>query len=234
MNIKIDIAGENSLILYFAEQATPEVAAQIYQAQQLIRQHCHNVVIDLIPSYASILVIFDLFKTDHWQLKQCLRECLAKTTTANVERGRLVELPAYYGEECAPDLPALAKRAGLSVDEVINIHQAQEYRVYAIGFAPGFAYLGDVDKRIAAPRLATPRAKVPQGAIAIADRQTAVYPSESPGGWNLIGLCPTIMFSPQQEPTMPVSVGDRVKFSAISKKEFIELGGNITILTGVN
>jgi KipI family sensor histidine kinase inhibitor len=99
--------------------------------------------------------------------------------------------------------------------------------VYAIGFAPGFAYLGEVDKRIAAARLATPRQKVPRGAVGIADRQTAVYPAVSPGGWNLIGLCPQRMFDPVARPTMPVAVGDRVKFDAISRDEFLALGGEL-------
>jgi KipI family sensor histidine kinase inhibitor len=115
----------------------------------------------------------------------------------------------------------------LSVEQVIEIHQSIEYRVYAIGFAPGFAYLGEVDERIAAPRLATPRKKVPKGAVAIADRQTAVYPAQSPGGWNLIGLCPTDMFDPGAEEIMPVSVGDKVKFSAISRTDFLQLGGQL-------
>ncbi|MBL4911479.1 MAG: 5-oxoprolinase subunit PxpB [Alteromonadaceae bacterium] len=226
-SITIKIAGENALIIYFAEQENSEVAAQIYQAQQLIRENCTNELVDLIPSYASVLVIFDSFKCDHLQLKNKLYTCLNAIPIGNIIAGRLVELPAYYGIECAPDLAALAKRAGLSIKEVVNIHQNQEYRVYAIGFAPGFAYLGDVDSRIATPRLATPRMKVPKGAIAIADRQTAVYPSISPGGWNLIGLCPTAMFTPEKEPIMPISVGDRVKFCAINQPEFIALGGEL-------
>ncbi|MBT6028405.1 MAG: carboxyltransferase domain-containing protein, partial [Porticoccaceae bacterium] len=129
-----------------------------------------------------------------------------------------------------PDLAALAENAGLTTDQVIDIHQSTEYRVYAIGFAPGFAYLGEVDERIAASRLATPRLKVPRGAVAIADRQTAVYPAESPGGWNLIGLCPTPMFDAKADPIMPVSTGDRVSFKAISKQDFIDLGGKLDIL----
>ena len=121
----------------------------------------------------------------------------------------------------------IAERGKISVDQVIEIHQQQEYRVYAIGFAPGFAYLGEVDERIAAPRLATPRMKVPRGAVAIADRQTAVYPAPSPGGWNLIGLCPTRMFDPEKQPSMPVQVGDRIQFKAIDREEFISLGGEL-------
>ena len=101
-----------------------------------------------------------------------------------------------------------------------------------MGFAPGFAYLGEVDTRIAMPRLATPRHNVPQGAVAIADRQTAIYPSQSPGGWNLIGLCPTSLFNAEQQPPSPMAVGDRICFNAISRDEFIRLGGSEQNLIG--
>ena len=136
-------------------------------------------------------------------------------------------LPVYYHPEAGEDLEALAERAGMSIDDVIALHSGGEYRVYAIGFAPGYAYLGEVDSRIAAPRLSTPRQKVPRGAVAIADRQTAVYPAPSPGGWNLIGRCPVRMFDPDRDPIMPVSVGDRVRFEPIDRARFLELGGEL-------
>ena len=126
-----------------------------------------------------------------------------------------------------PDRGIIAQRAGIGVDAEIDIHLRQQYRVYGMGFAPGVADRGEVAERIAAPRIATPRQKVPRGAVAIADRQTAVYPAISPGGWNLIGLCPTRMFDPASTPSMPVAVGDRVRFQAIVKDEFIASGGEL-------
>ncbi len=227
--MKIEIAGEDAVIIYFAEKVTPKIAARIQQAQLLIRKNCDDLIVDLVPSYASMLVVFDLFKCDHHQLLMRLKLSLAELPEVNCGQGDLVEFPAYYGLDGAPDLMALAKRAQLSVEEVINIHQEQEYRVYAIGFAPGFAYLGEVDQRIATPRLTTPRTKVPCGSIAIADRQTAVYPSVSPGGWNLIGLCPMLMFNPNVQPSMPVKVGDRIKFRAINKAEFLSFAAKNTM-----
>jgi len=152
---------------------------------------------------------------------------MSKLDSGDAGAGELITLPVYYSRESGPDLELIAERGQLSVEDVIEIHQQQEYRVYAIGFAPGFAYLGEVDERIAAPRLATPRQKVPRGAVAIADRQTAVYPAPSPGGWNLIGLCPTRMFDPAKTPSMPVKVGDRIRFSAISRDVFIARGGEL-------
>ena len=221
----ISIAGENALIIYFSDKACDETAALVHQAEQLIRANLQGSFIDLIPSYASILVMFDMLALDHHQLRNKLRSLLTNLSLDSASRGEIIELPVYYSTESGPDLLAIASKAQLSIDEVIAIHQAQEYRVYAIGFAPGFAYLGEVDSRIAMSRLTTPRLKVPKGAVAIADRQTAVYPSESPGGWNIIGLCPIEMFSLKSKPSMPVNVGDRVKFKGISKQEFIALGG---------
>ena len=165
--------------------------------------------------------------TDHLEIRSCIRKVLSQLGESDSSEGNLVILPAYYSPESGPDLEALAQRADLSIEEVIKIHSEMEYRVYAIGFAPGFAYLGEVDERIAAPRLSTPRTRVPRGAIAIADRQTAVYPAVSPGGWNLIGLCPTRMFDPKAEPTMPVQVGDRIRFNPISRDEFFAQGGEL-------
>ena len=223
--MNISVAGENSLMIYFGEETSPIVSARVQHAVHLLEQAFGSVLIDMVPSYASLLVIYDLFRTDIHTIRPQIREVLAGLDQVEVQDGVLVELPVYYSLESGPDLQTLADRAGLGVDDVIQLHQAQEYRVYAIGFAPGFAYLGQVDERIAAPRLATPRQKVPRGAVGIADRQTAIYPTASPGGWNLIGLCPQSMFDPNADPSMPVQVGDRVRFKGIDRQSFLELGG---------
>lgn len=224
--LDISIAGENSLIVYFGTQPDGLIAAQISQTADHLRQSLGNLLIDLVPSYASLLVIYDPLQTDHYFVRRAIRQASANLQESGAQaQGNLVSLPVYYSHESGPDLQQLADSARLSVDEVISIHQQTEYRVYAIGFAPGFGYLGEVDERIAAPRLATPRQKVPRGAVAIADRQTAVYPAQSPGGWNLIGLCPQPMFDPSATPSMPVQVGDRVRFQAIDREQYLALGG---------
>lgn len=235
-HIRLDVAGQNSLILYFSlgeqqeSKIDPLVNNLVQQATQLIRDQLNDVVIDLIPSYDSILVMFNLLKVDHYRLRNQLKAVLKHCDITSGKVGQLVELPAYYCPEVGVDLSRIAKHANLTVEEVINLHQSKEYQVYAIGFAPGFAYLGKVDSRIAMARLATPRLNVPKGAIAIADSQTAIYPAQSPGGWNIIGLCPAAMFDVQKKPSMLVQVGDRVKFNAISKQEFLALGGQLPSL----
>lgn len=225
--MKIEVAGQNAFIVYFADKTSAAVSAQIQAAVANILDSMQDCIIDLVPSYASLLVIFDLDRSDSFAVRQRLRNALTDLDRADAASGELVTLPVYYNAESGPDLEVIASNGNLSVDQVIEIHQQQEYRVYAIGFAPGFAYLGEVDERIAAPRLATPRQKVPRGAVAIADRQTAVYPAVSPGGWNLIGLCPTRMFDPERSPSMPVKVGDRIRFEAISRDDFIAQGGEL-------
>lgn len=227
--MQIHVAGENALIVYFADKVSEETTARIQYTVQVLKPHIGNTIIDLVPSYASLLVVFDPLKTDHLFIRQLIRLAYIEGENANIKSQKnIVRLPVYYGEEVSPDLNAIAQKNNLSPEQVIELHQVQTYQVYAIGFAPGFAYLGETDERIAMPRLSTPRKKVPKGAVAIADRQTAVYPAQSPGGWNLIGACPIPMFNPNAEPTMPLQAGDGVQFYAITKQEFLELDGDLT------
>lgn len=225
--MSIEIAGENALILYFGTETDPAISARVQWACSETERLLGDALIDLVPSYASLLVIYDPWQIDHLEVRRRLQGLTADSGCQTVTEGALIKLPVWYDTESGPDLEALAERAQMSIDEVIELHASTEYRVYAIGFAPGFAYLGQVDERIAAPRLSTPRQRVPRGSVAIADRQTAIYPAASPGGWNLIGRCPTRMFDPSATPCMPVQVGDRVSFEPISKARYLELGGEL-------
>ena len=225
--MKLHSAGENALIVYLGNETSPEVAARVQSACAAIESALGQDLVDLVPSYASVLVIYDPLHTDHLSVGHRLRAVLNELPPVHESQGHTVTLPAYYHADVGADLCALAERARLSTDDVIALHSSTEYRVYAIGFAPGFAYLGQVDERIAAPRLATPRQKVPRGSVAIADRQTAVYPAVSPGGWNLIGRCPSRMFDPGATPVMPVAVGDKVRFEPITLERYLALGGDL-------
>ncbi len=225
--MELHSAGENAVMLYLGSETSPAVSARVQAAALAVQDLLGSDLVDLVPSYASLLIVYDPFATDHLSVAHRVREGLGALETAETDAGNTVILPVYYHPEAGEDLESLAVGAGLSVEQVIEIHSGTEYRVYAIGFAPGFAYLGQVDERIAAPRLTTPRQRVPRGAVAIADRQTAVYPAVSPGGWNLIGRCPTRMFDPLADPTMPVAVGDRVRFEPVNRERFLALGGEL-------
>jgi len=226
--MNVAIAGENSFIVYFANQASPIISAQIDLTIQAVSERLGPAIIDLIPSYTSLLVIYDLDQVDHFWVRKQLYAAINQPEKITPVSSASTELPVYYSCESGPDLELIATRSKLSIEAVIDLHQQCCYQVYAIGFAPGFAYLGEVDPRIATPRLSTPRLKVPQGAVAIADRQTAVYPAMSPGGWNLIGLCPLKLFNPTANPPMLIKVGDQVRFRAIGKAEFLHLGGALS------
>jgi KipI family sensor histidine kinase inhibitor len=230
---KIVIASENSSIVYFSERPCDRTSDQISFTANTLKDRLGLDLIDLIPSYHSLLVIYNPQRFGYQKIEQEIRDTIAQWTASNQSRkGRKVELPVYYNPESGPDLQSIADHSDLSIDEVIELHQQTEYTVYAMGFAPGFAYLGEVDKRIAMPRLATPRHNVPQGAVAIADRQTAIYPSQSPGGWNLIGLCPISLFNADKQPHSPMQVGDKLRFKSISRDEFMQLGGSEQSLLG--
>jgi KipI family sensor histidine kinase inhibitor len=223
--ISINDASENSIIVYFGSETSDSISNQINAFCIHMKTNYQTYIIDLISSYASVLLIFDVPNVSHSEIKRIVRASLAKLEKSSKKSGiseekQVITLPVLYGGENGPDLSIIAKNAGISEREVISIHESKPYLVYAIGFAPGFAYLGEVDPKIATPRLETPRQTVPKGAVAIADRQTAVYPAESPGGWNIIGICPIPMFNSLSPPYMPVSVGDTVKFESIDENQF--------------
>ena len=133
----------------------------------------------------------------------------------------MIEIPVWYGAPHASDLSVVSKKTSLSIDEIIELHTSVTYKVYAVGFAPGFAYMGDIPEAMNCARLGTPRKRVPKGAVAIADRQTAVYPSESPGGWNLLGITSFDMLLHSEEHSESrLKAGDIVKFVSITEQEY--------------
>ncbi len=179
---------------------------------------------ELVPAYDSLLFIFNPFVTDAAAVGDAIRRLAdAATTVAEAETPEIVELPVAYGGAFGPDLETLAAGTGMSAREAVEIHSSKPYLVYMLGFTPGFPYLGGMDARIAAPRLATPRTKVPAGSVGIADAQTGVYPQESPGGWNLIGRTPLRLFDPFRQPPALLAAGKYVRFVPIPEDLFYNI-----------
>jgi inhibitor of KinA len=178
---------------------------------------------NLQPAYCSLLVWFDACQVDHAQVQATLRRYEERAEKIALPKPRRVEIPVCYGGEFGPDLETVSTAHGLKTDRVIELHSSQTYHAYFLGFAPGFAYLGDLPESLATPRLATPRKKVPAGSVGIAGRQTAVYPFATPGGWNLLGRTPLEMFRVEREPMGLLDVGDEVRFRPINREEFAEL-----------
>ncbi|KAB0465249.1 carboxyltransferase domain-containing protein [Vibrio kanaloae] len=199
----------------------------------VIRQNLTPVLMNVTPAYHTILVDYLPYRISEQQLITQLSSLLTQALplfSNTTDTTNIIELPAYYASETALDLGRYQEK-GLSLDDIIQYHTSETYSVSAIGFIPGFAFMSDVVSELALPRHSTPRLSVPKGSIAIADSKTAVYPSDSPGGWNIIGNCPLSLFSHSQlkkaditpGPLSLLNVGDSVRFKSISKQEFMEL-----------
>lgn len=226
---RYQVTGVDTVTLYFGDRIDIALVSRIQQAAEALRRRLHGRILDLVPSYTTLLIRYDLRLDDLASLTRDIADTLAELPQSGPDshRSEVIEIPVFYHPSVGPDLAAVAKRAGLSPDQVIERHRAQEYNVFAIGFAPGFAYLGEVPAALATPRLATPRAKVPAGTLGIADTQTALYPIDSPGGWNLIGRTPLRLFDPERAQPSLLTAGQRVRFRAIGQEEYLALGGRL-------
>lgn len=226
---RYEITGVDTITLHFGEQIDVVLVGQIQRAANALRNRLKHRLIDIVPSYTTLLLRYDLLTDDLATLLADVDEALSELPESGAENGQsdVIEIPVFYDPSVGPDLESIATRACLSIEQVIQRHCASLYNVFAIGFAPGFAYLGEVPRELAAPRLATPRSKVPAGTLGIADTQTAIYPLESPGGWNLIGRTPLCLFDPGRERPSLLEAGQQVRFRAIDRTEYLELGGHL-------
>jgi KipI family sensor histidine kinase inhibitor len=172
---------------------------------------------DVVPAYASVGVFFDLDVVAVEDVRAWLQRRIAQVPAASTQphAGRVVDIPVRYGGTDGPDLEAAALELGLTAAQLVERHAGGEYTVAMIGFAPGFPYLLGLDPALALPRLASPRARVAAGSVGIGGAQTGIYPTESPGGWRLIGRTPLQLFDPMRSPPTLLSPGDRVRFVAV-------------------
>ncbi|WP_227545850.1 5-oxoprolinase subunit PxpB [Marinobacter fonticola] len=224
----VEAVGENGLLIRFGEEMDEALTPYILHVRNAIAAQLGHWVTDLIPAYTTLLCLYDVRKVDFRRMRNAVQAVVneAADPASDIDgTGRLVELPVYYAAEVGADLQAVAQRAELSIEETIERHSQRTYRVFAMGFSPGFAFMGSVDPHIATPRKDTPRDRVPAGSVGIANRQTAVYPSVSPGGWNLIGRCPYRLFS--MDTLSLLQTGDRVRFRPIDRDAFLDAGGEL-------
>ena len=221
------IASESSVIVYFGSTIDPLISKEVQKSYLALKAEQCEDFFEIIPSYASIMINYDLMRFDFDGVCEKIEKIIHHAEDVSMSEPKIITIPSYYGVEVGLDLELLAEEKNLSVDEIISLHVKSLYSVYAIGFAPGFAYLGEIDALLATSRLASPRKAVPKGSVSIADRQTAVYPSQSPGGWKVLGRTPTAMFDASYDGLSLLHVGDHVKFEPISKAEFLRLGGTL-------
>jgi KipI family sensor histidine kinase inhibitor len=184
-----------------------------------IRDRRARGIRDIAPGYCTLGIHYDPLQTDLAALERVIEnEFAALASVEAIGPREPIEIPVHYGGEFGPDLDAVAERAGCSTADVIKRHSERIYRVYMLGFVPGFAYMGRVDPSIASPRHRVPRERVPAGSVGIAGLQTGVYPVESPGGWQLIGRTATVMFDADRDQPSLLAAGDLVRFIAVENR----------------
>ncbi len=220
--------GDRAITIDFGNRIDELINEAVIQECNKLRQHPFQGMIEVVPAYSSLTIYYDIValhklvpagSTVFEWVKQKTQETLTRSTVAGPFTERLIKIPVCYEAEFAPDLPALAAAKKLSTEEVISIHTSKQYKVYMLGFLPGFAYMGRLDERIEMPRKAQPE-NIAEGSVGIAGKQTGIYPMASPGGWQIIGRTPLKLFDiTNQEPTL-LKAGDRVEFFSITKEEF--------------
>ena len=216
-------ASDQSLLIYFGRQITLDAHERVRKLLQLLVSEPVAGIRNLHPAYCSVLVKFDPLKRQHEELEKTLQKYLARLDDVTLPEPRQVEIPVCYGGEYGPDLNEVSAMHAMTTQQVVDLHSSANYIVYFLGFVPGFAYLGELPEALATPRLPTPRRIVPPGSVGIAGSQTGVYPVATPGGWRLLGRTPISMFRPEQNGLSLLSIGDRVRFSPISPKQFAAL-----------
>ena len=219
-DVKILTAGDSSLLLQFGNAIDPEINARIAATVQLMREQHIEGVVDLIPAFCSLLINYDPRVISYGEMRRRMEKILSVEIAAGARKKKIYEIPVCYGDELGPDLATIAEHAGLTEQEVIDIHSSSDYLIYMLGFLPGFTYLGGLDERIHTPRLANPRIRIPAGSVGIGGSQTGIYPMDSPGGWQLMGMTPVRTYDPQREIPILVEAGDYIRFVPIDRDEY--------------
>ncbi len=209
---QFEALADDAWLLRFGDRIDVALNTRVHAVAARLRRRKPSWLRDLVPAYASLGVFFDP-AADSERVREQLEALLAADGDDAAEyTPRTIDIPVIYGGDHGPDLVDSAAELGLSPTQLIQRHSAAVYTVAMIGFAPGFPYLIGLDPTLSLPRLATPRARVPAGSIAIGGAQTGIYPRESPGGWRLIGRTAQSLFDPQREPPTLLQAGDRVRF----------------------
>ena len=215
--------GINYLLIEYEDKIDPIINAAVSQVWQTIESKNWQGIIGMIPTYRSLLIHFDPAVWSTKELIGQVEQALPKTQSTVKQNNRQVIIPVLYGGEHGPDLEDVANLNNLTAPEVIDIHENGKYRVYMLGFNPGYPYMGGLDPRLATPRLEQPRTKVPAGSVAIGGEQTGIYSTTSPGGWRIIGHTPVPLFDAKLSDPVLLRAGDNIKFKSITEQEYNDI-----------
>ena len=222
MDFRILSLGDAALTIEFGQEIDPAINERVTAFAETVRAQRWEGVLDVVPTYCSVTIHVDPLGVDLDTLTSRLLQ-LPKTAQHGIRSGRHHRIPVLYGGEAGPDLHDVASFAKLSAADVIRLHASVLYRVYMLGFSPGFPYLGLVPEPLAMPRLPTPRITVPAGSVGIAGTQTGIYPISTPGGWRIIGRTPIALYRPHSATPFLLNPGDLVRFEPIEQQEFDRL-----------
>jgi KipI family sensor histidine kinase inhibitor len=211
--------GDRALLVELGDAIHPEVNKKVRELFLVLEEEKVPGIKDVVPSYRSLMVVYDPLELPLFKLQNTVGDLWKCTDASRLPRPKMVEVPVLYGGDHGPDLEWVASYHHLSLEAVIRYHSLPTYQVYMIGFTPGYPYLGEVPEAIATPRRQTPRTVVPQGSVAIAQRQTGIYPVQSPGGWHILGWTPLKLFAADKWPPSLLEMGDLVKFISIQEEE---------------
>ena len=220
-DIMVRPCGDQALMVMFEQRISEEIHQRVIQLDVMLQDD--PAVLETVPAYASVLVYYDPLSYTYAEMEGRIRKHLSENASVGGAEGKCVVIPVCYGGEYGPDLSFVAAHAGLTESEVIQLHSGREYRIYMLGFLPGFPYLGGMDPRLETPRLPSPRTLIPAGSVGIGGMQTGIYPFPSPGGWRLIGRTPASLFRsdvPGQEKVPVYQAGDRIRFEPVSPEEY--------------
>jgi len=221
MKPTISPVGDCAISIDFGQVIDPKINRHIRQTIERIQELKLDGITELVPTYCALLIQYDAMLYSYSDICNLMEPLLEPSVTNDAnDRVTVIEIPTVYGGEFGPDLGFVASHNNLSEDEVVSIHSGTDYLVYMLGFIPGFTYLGGMDPRIATPRLSSPRTLIPAGSVGIAGEQTGTYPSDSPGGWQIIGRTPVTMYDMSKEQAALLSAGDYVRYVPIDEAEY--------------
>lgn len=222
---KFRVAGDRGLLVEYGDAIDPVVNKKVRSMAIVLGHDAPAGVIEIIPTYRSLMIVYDPFVITTSVLQESLRVLEERLPEIEIPPPQTVEIPVCYGGEFGPDIQFVAESHGLTVEAVIRLHSEPECQIYMIGFTPGFPYLGGLSEALHTPRQKTPRTRVLAGSVGIANGQTGIYPVTSPGGWQLIGRTPLNLFDPERSNPFLYQAGDRIRFKPISPEEYSRLAG---------